>query len=233
MSKTKRKKNKEPDVSLCERSQFESIVKSLSDMLKQGAASFRFRADIPILLRDDEKISEAGLTFPVEKSFFYRIVRTEIASLLALFFSSHPEHLLYEVIPDEILNQEGLEYELKERLEIVREYLVSNNLRRRFIVYRTAKNSFLRAWDWDVSTKNFDFDRGKIDNISYATIRMSFDSPAAEGNNVFASDAPLGLQGTTKTVVFDCHLEDVRQLIADLELLEKKLADIEGEPSDA
>lgn len=149
---------------------------------------------------------------------FSNLIRTEFDSLFNAATYSDPTKGLQDKIPSEIIEEVGME-EFLSRLKKVEQELVPVDLKERVTLRRTTKGNVLKKIRWEVAIKKHDQVTGKLPDIPYCSITITYASPQS-GMASFR----LGAKGTfmeltsrePKQLNLELHQADVDQMIETL-----------------
>ena len=179
-----------------------------------GAGSLSARLD------DTAEVAErVGAPKSESRIAFEKVLRTEIVPIVnRLAGVPIPSDLVFEDRPE--LTGELL----ATRTKLVEAAIFDPSLRQRVTVRKTSKGPVLEELRWDISVKKHDLATGKLPDIVFATIELIYLEAALEARGPAAM---LGLGPPKRSLVFDCHSQDLDALINDLQSLRANLEKLE------
>jgi hypothetical protein len=170
---------------------------------------------------DKDKFKE-GLT----PEHFLALVTTEFESLVKVATYSDPTQGIQNEIPSKILKEVGKD-EFLWRFQQVKKELVPPNLKERVMFRQTAQGFVLQNVSWQVITKKYDQDRGKLSDIPCGSLSIIYASPKSNRPSVRLSAANVSIELPTtrepKQLMLELHQSDVEEMIQTLTNLRDNL----------
>ncbi|MBI2303166.1 MAG: hypothetical protein HYU86_00265 [Chloroflexi bacterium] len=171
--------------------QFDSLVDLLAEWLAQGEVKVRFRMPAQVELDFvEEKVSQqlksAGLPsacigqLRLDVPFMLSGILTGYRNAVMRMLADHAKVSAKGTKP----TRDQITKELTARAQRVEEKLVSAELRRQYVVKRTAKASTYIDTSWEVVEKQQDSVRGSVPKQVYATLRVTAQKPSTRAGDV-------------------------------------------------
>lgn len=113
------------------------------------------------------------------------------------------------------------EDETRRKVKIVEKYFVDSNLISSYKIKSSSKNDVLKHFDWDVSKKIYDNEKGAVDGIKYANISVEVTS----NDEGLPFMLRFGGKEIKERSVFTVSKEDIDYLIMELNELKRVLLD--------
>jgi hypothetical protein len=212
--------------SLSTQEKFDQALSATGKLVDEGILTWRLRGSSGLIeARIDEQSLETKHPEVAKDTALLQILRGEISPLLTVAVAEMPVDALRsyfgfeEPAPDFSV--------LTKRLAEVKKRLCTKRLRERYLIRRTSKGETLTDLRWDISTKRHDFSIGTLDGLSFATIELVTSPSTPEESAGFFFRAWWPQQSSS--VLFDCHLDDVDDLINDLIVVRDNLRKLEDE----
>ncbi len=168
----------------------------------------------------------------LKKGQFLAITRTEIESLLQASTYADPTRGIQREIPSEIIKKVGID-EFLWRLHQVEKELAPPDLKERIIFRQTARGFIMKNVNWQVIMKKHDQARGKLSDIPYGCLSISYVSPQTNLSPIirFRSEAGSMELPTVREphqLILELHKADVEELIETLTDLRDNLQKIKN-----
>jgi len=210
------------DSKLSSRRDFEEVLRITTRFVESRALWWKLSARAIISPRLDEQAvsKDLGPKDSETRKIFEKILSREIIPALNKAADSLPVFSRQLELVE--LDEEDKE-EFSERTKLVAEALLSNSLRQRLLIRKTCKGPTLEELRWDISIKKHDLGTGSVPDIPYATLEIVL-IPDVGDLNPFSI---LGLGAARQVFVFDCHLDDLEEILRDLSNLRDNLSKLE------
>jgi hypothetical protein len=118
----------------------------------------------------------------------------------------------------------------EERASIVKEELVTQRLRERYLLKETSKTNPLTGWHWEISAKQFDDRKGPLPNVRHATVRIHARRRLGRYEEVDGPFLfPTPEAHSTEAFAFDCDLEEAIELRQTFDRIVQELQTPEGQ----
>lgn len=178
-----------------------------------------------------DKISKDKFKHGLTMDNFLAITGTEIESLLKATTYADPTRGIQNEIPSKIIKKVGID-EFLWRLQQVEKELAPLDLKERILFRRTAQGFILKNVNWQVIMKKHDQARGKLSDIPYGCLSISYVSPQTNLSPIrFRSGAGSMELPTVREphqLILELHKADVEELIETLTDLRDNLQKIKN-----
>lgn len=207
--------------------QFKEIVTIVERLIKQKKVFISISIErLPgIVLEIEEETLDTELkAISVEEKDFHDIVDDEITPMMLACMEDSQDSFIKAKInalkeedydQDRIAKEESL---LREKIRLVDERLVDQNLRDRLLFKRSAKAPVFTGLEWDIKVKHFDSRKEPLYPVPYATCQIKYQkgvprSPLA----LFFEAAP------SEAIEIDFTLDEIEHMIKGLGIVKDKL----------
>ncbi len=202
--------------------EFLSALETAEKLFRDGELRWRVKPDCSVVGSIDDAVLERAFDGADAAGQFKRILGVDISMAMTAAANDQPmhetlgfaTHVLVGARISPSLSQEDKEF-MSARLVKVKDTLFQKSLRERVLIRRTCKKEVLGGLRWDINIKKHDLGEGTLDDIPYATIALHT-SETFDINTILISNIFMGQRATGESIVFDCHVDDLNDLIRDL-----------------
>ena len=191
---------------------FEKAVNILASLIKSGDATISFAVGGVSVKGEKGKRQEAIAKHGLIEEDFDRII-PEILKITSIILSDSKKEE-FEALKDA---PEELQ-KLKDKVSIVGKRLDLGELTEKYQLQTTYKTNLLDKFDWEIITKCFEKEQGKLDPFPTAVLRFRIKRP-------FTDYPPIE---KTETFVFECGKDEIESLISDMEEIKKYIERLEN-----
>lgn len=187
---------------------FTKGVEALEYLLKNEHAKLNFIGKEGIGLSAETQIIKRNLQkFGMDQKKFDSLTR-EILRTLTDVIHGHKQEVLEELKdkPEELRDY-------KDKYAIVEKTLVDSKLRRKFELESTYKTSILEKFDWEIITKHYEKNMGRLAPTAIGVLRFGIKSPSDPIFNIPKAEF----------FTIECTIDDIEALLEDLEKMKEEL----------
>jgi|GEM_PF-4291925 len=206
---------------------FEKVVQAAGQLLNQDKIKvlFGFESNINIIV--DETALEK---LDIDKKQFNKILNSEIMFLLECVLDDAEEFALS--VPFTIrenkeklskIEKDKFENDIRSKINIIKEILVKDELKRRYLIKKYSKLSKINQLSWEINKKLFNSRNNDI-NFNYATVNIKLTKELEE--EVIHLFPFLKSEYKIDEIHFDCDVYDINKLIEFFQEIKQKLEKI-------
>lgn len=193
---------------------FVQQVNVIDRLIKEGAIRILVKTKLDTVL--DEKLLKDDLAIDLEdlKGALSEIMTIMMAGL------NNTEKSLYKAPDDRKVTKEEIKERnqiLKKKIDLVKEVFIDEDIRNRFLIKKTSKETLFGDLSWEINSKIVDSKNDGFKPFNYAKVAIF----AEKVNTVFPIEGLPPIK--EKLAVFDLDLVDIEFLIDTLRKVRKQL----------
>ncbi|NRS51758.1 hypothetical protein [Brevibacillus sp. HB2.2] len=181
--------------------------------------SMRFKSD-------SKELKEILLKEEVDYGDFIEFLNRELNKIIIAILSDNIDflkHFLIETSDDEDEEEDaenGNEI-LSEKIKLVEDILIDDQIRAAFLIKSTSKNKLISQITWEINEKTFDSYEGEIEKLKYATLVIK--EIGSEAGLPFSAVFPF-VNEDKEAKVYTLTKQDIDYLLKELTRLKDVLA---------
>jgi len=201
---------------------FSSLIKYIKQLFVERKARYFFESghNIELVLTDQQEINKLIDEVGLKKKELDFALKVEIPAILISAIRGDNSKLEFLINIEDSKENEREKYKqlIQEKLKIVSEILVSEKMKDGYLLKKTSKHNFIGGVDWEINTKIFDDEVGRIPDLKYAVIRFNISS-----SEKISDFFPFPFSEDVNETVISLDINDIENLIDILTDIKKAL----------